>query len=292
MNNPPAGFHGTKQNLPFHDNDDNSLSEWLMTIKDVKCRKINGTDEYYVSQDTANKRKITSPRVEDNTPAAKQCKTKVETKEIKTFPSIYDFELVGDAQFLNIALFELDYPKEPDQRRQCGNCVSGLRIREATQLIKDMKNRSDKSVKRIVVNVGSVDIAEGRMLIEMIRDMEHFVNVCNETSVIPIITTLPPLPNYTIGRANSFKMENLNGFNHFIRVHLSKKCAVIDLHRSMLRNGSTDNGLYQVKHRYLSGSRKPFLMWNKMGRKRILNMLRKNLGHALVYQRNFVGVFV
>lgn len=194
--------------------------------------------------------------------------------------------MIGDDNFLNIAAFDLNYEisyqQKPRRRlRRCGNCISGLRIRQATELIK----RLDDSVEHVIINVGSVDIAEGRDLIEMMTDLKELLYTCEQLSVCPILTTLPPLPNYLLG----IKKDILVGFNNILRHNISTEYPVIDLNLCLLTHGkNTDLDAYQAEPRHVSGSTKPFVLWNRQGRKRIYNMILKNLGHAL-YFTNFLG---
>lgn len=193
--------------------------------------------------------------------------------------------LIGDDNFLNLAVFDLNYrTKAYAPNRESGHCVSGLRISDATERLYEL----DESVKYVIVNVGSVDIAEGRQLIHLIDDMVKLLVTCNCIGITPILTTLAPLPNYLLGN----KKEILNGFNLFIRSNLSMRVAVIDLNLCMLRsNASVDVNFYQSGPRYVRGSKKSFVLWNKLGRTRILNMLLKNLGEALVHGSDFIGAY-
>lgn len=179
---------------------------------------------------------------------------------------------------LNIALYDLHFKQKPyDPRRQSGNCVSALRIREATHKLHDLSS----DVKEVIVNVGSTDVAEGKPLIEMIRDIKRFVATCDDLEIKPILTTLAPLANYCIDDA---KKRNLLGFNAFIMEQLSKRYFVIDLYNCMLTpEGAVDPRLYQYEARYIKGSRKSFVMWNKLGRQKIRNTLVNNLGYAVVF---------
>lgn len=301
-----AGLSKIIPNFPFIECD-NSMHEWLLTIDGVShdgvhYEVVDGDKEYYISNKVMKKRKNLLPAFEESKPKAKRRmlgsqttlddvmnieitpKTHFKEDLNRSMPNIFDVEMVGDDQFLNLAVFDLKYARDPlKQRRQCGNCVSGLRIHEATKRIYQMKRKDDEAHKRIVVNIGSVDVAEGRLLIEMMSDMDHFLQVCVDMNVIPILTTLAPLPNYY----NQFKMQVLIDFNSYIQHHLSKICPVIDLEKCMMmRNGTINLKLYQPEQRFLSGSRKPFVMWNKIGRRQVLKMLKLNLGHALVYQKN------
>lgn len=139
----------------------------------------------------------------------------------------------------------------------------------------------------VIINVGSVDVAEGRQLVQMICDYKKMIEAFEEMSIQPVLTTLAPMPNYLLGN----RKETLNGFNDFIRVTVGQHFPVIDLNKCMLADrdtGKIDLNLYQPNPRHNSGSRKAMLMWNKLGRIRIRKMLIKNIGAALVY-KNFVG---
>lgn len=184
---------------------------------------------------------------------------------------------------LNIALFDLKFSKNPNfRRRQSGNCVSGLRIKEATRRLFNFT--SESGFRKIIVNVGSVDIIENRPLIGMIKDMMEFLRVCDEMEIRPILTTLTPLPNCT-----NDEKDVLIGFNDFIMKQLSQRYFVIDLHTCMLTSkGSINMNFYQNDPRRISGSRKLFVMWNKFGRQLILKRVVDLLGNAIVYDNNNV----
>lgn len=196
--------------------------------------------------------------------------------------------MIGDDNFLNVAAFDLNYEisyRQLNRRRirHCGDCISGLKIAQATELIRGM----DDSVKNVLINVGSVDVAEGRQLIEMTHDLMDLLYTCDEVGIHPILTTLPPLPNYLLGN----KKIVLNDFNNILRTHVSPQYAVIDLNLCMVQhNGNADLNAFQPEPRMVGGSNKPFVLWNKLGRQRIFKMIIKNLGHAL-YNANYLGEY-
>jgi maternal effect protein oskar len=140
------------------------------------------------------------------------------------------------------------------------------------------------SVQHLLINVGSVDIAEGRELIEMIHDLRNLLNTCDRMGIYPILTTLPPLPNHMLGN----KRDILKGFNEVLKQRVSQEYAVIDLNKVMVKPDDTSNlNLYQPIPRKLSGSKQALVMWNNLGRKRILTMIIKNLRNALFFD-NFL----
>lgn len=183
-----------------------------------------------------------------------------------------------------MAVFEMKFESKSVMRvRQSGNCVSGLRISGATRRIMQMRTPCD-----VIINVGSVDIAEGRQLIEMIEDFHRLLTACRMKDISPILTTLAPLPGHMLGN----KHETWRGFNDFIRLNLSEHFSIIDIHKAMIRpDGVTDYNMYQAEPRFISGSCQPFVMWNKQGRTRVNNMLMKNLGLTMIYD-NYVGEFI
>lgn len=193
--------------------------------------------------------------------------------------------LIGDDNFLNVAEFDLKYRRNANDRvKQCGNCVSGLKISEATERILKLDSNV---VQHVIINVGSVDIAEGQELVAMIEDFAIMIDACIAVNVVPILTTLAPLPNYRWGN----KKKILIGFNHFIRMHVSPIFAVIDLYKGMTHSyNRVDMNLFHTAPCNVSGSPKWFVLWNQFGRRRVKNMLIKNLGEAIVYGKHFIGV--
>lgn len=199
-------------------------------------------------------------------------------------PNLYSCVLLGDDNFLNVAEFDLKFQRTPNMRiRQSGHCVSGLTIADATKRVLDMDN---ELIKTAIVNVGSVDISQGRELIQMIDDFMQLVAAFEHVEIVPIFTTLAPLPNYMQGNKNDI----LKDFNHFLRVNVVSNYCIIDLNKCMKRpEGVVNMNLYQKFPRFCSGSRKPLVVWNKFGRTRILGMIIKNLGAAIIYKNGYVG---
>lgn len=186
--------------------------------------------------------------------------------------------LIGDENFLNMAVFDMKFKLEAGKRvRQSGGCVSGLRIFEATQKLYELQ--AAESFDKVIVNVGSVDIAEGRELIEMMQDMQEFLQACLQMQITPILTTLAPLPSQQFNQNGV-----LGSFNRYLQNCLSAFFPVIDLNKWMLHNdGSINFNLFQAGPRFVSGSRKSFTMWNKPGRIRVQSLLAQNLGNAIMF---------
>lgn len=151
-----------------------------------------------------------------------------------------------------------------------------MKIRGAIEEVKKCENHST-----IIVNVGSVDIAEGRQLIQMITDFCDLMQVCVNKSISPIVTTLAPLPNY---QSYGNRASVLDNFNFFLRGHyLSQSYSLIDLNLCMSNPDQTGNSFcYQAKTRHVTGSRRKLQMWNSFGRKKVLDMLKMNLGEVIL----------
>lgn len=145
---------------------------------------------------------------------------------------------------------------------------------------------NNECIKRVIVNVGTVDIARGRQLIEIIDDYLQLLAAFEHVGITPILTTLAPIPNHTHGN----KLQILEDFNYFIRNTLAKSSSIIDLNKCMLkRDKKVNTKYYQPSYRYCSGFNKPLLLWNKIGRTRVLSMIVKNLGAALIYEDGYLG---
>lgn len=185
--------------------------------------------------------------------------------------------LIGDDNFLNLAVFDLKFQEMREKgRRRSGGCMSSLRIAEATHMVMSLP----KSVEHVIINVGSVDVAEGRSLIRMIRDYLELIQACEVRSIKPILTTLTPVPNCL----HDARRDNLLGLNQFIQCGLDNDYPVIDLYDEMLRHdGQVNWNLYQPAPRYIAGSKKPFVLWNSAGRQRMYKILEHDLGFAMIY---------
>lgn len=199
---------------------------------------------------------------------------------------MYGAVLIGDENFLNMAIFEMQFKIDKSFRiRQSGHCVSGLKMKQATQRVLSL---NVAEVKDVIVNVGSVDIAEGKQLIEIIHDFTELLAACDFKGINIIVTTLAPLPNYFVGN----KLDILNTLNHYIRTTVSNERAVIDLNKCMVNKDGTHNPHFYIPEpRYVSGSRRAFVLWNKIGRNRVHSMIMKHLAQAMIYKESYLGDF-
>lgn len=160
-----------------------------------------------------------------------------------------------------------------DDILQSGFCVSGQTISEAARNISRIARN-----QIILLNVGSVDIAHGSELIDMICEMSNLIGTCNASGVFPILTTLPPLVNYHSGNREMVT----NGFNDFIAKN-PYNVPVIELHKIFLnRDGQTNLNMYQQCAKHVSGMRNPLVFWSRTSRQKVLNGLKQELGAAIL----------
>lgn len=160
-----------------------------------------------------------------------------------------------------------------DRVLQSGFCVSGQTIAEATKNIKKIAGN-----QIILLNIGSADIIQGKELIEMIYETVHLLRVCLAKGITPVLTTLLPLANYRLGN----RVEVADGFNEFL-IKNPFKFSVIELHKAFSNSdGSMDSNYYQPNTRYVSGMKRPLVFWNRLGRKKIIKTLTKELGSAIL----------
>ena len=158
--------------------------------------------------------------------------------------------------------------------------MSGLTIKEAMYKVKEIE---DDRHKTAIIYVGSIDIAAGRELIEMMQDMTLLMQACCEKNIKPILCTLAVIPNYLLGN----RRETLNGFNKYI-TNNPFGIPSIDINKCF-KHGNTDDFLphyYLETPRHVSGFNKMLVLWSKDGRDRVHDMLMKNLGMALVASGN------
>lgn len=106
---------------------------------------------------------------------------------------------------------------------RCGLCVSGQRIKDATERI---SRYSDTENMRLIVNIGSVDILNGQQFSDMCNDFINLVKLCERRQIHLVITTLAPLANVL---HSTDDVKKLNDFNSFLMSKFSAKHQVIDI---------------------------------------------------------------
>lgn len=119
-----------------------------------------------------------------------------------------------------------------------GHCVSGQGIRKAINNI----SRTINAIRcdRAIINLGSIDLLQGREIVDMTRDMVHLYNLLCEKNIHPIFTTIPALANQM---HNPRIQQNRIYFNNF----LMKKFDCIDIDICFLSNlNEVSFELYQL----------------------------------------------
>ncbi|XP_053669955.1 maternal effect protein oskar [Anopheles nili] len=188
-------------------------------------------------------------------------------------PSYRRHQLLGDDFFLAIAKWELGFSFDPGHTiDMSGLCVSGLTLSEAAKRVEMAPHIADQ----ILVNVGSVDLLHGRPMIDLIHDFDQLMVRFRERNVEPIVTTLTPIANCG-GRTPM--AQRLLKFNEYI----CRMCPRhIDLWKHFVHSdGTTRFECFQPGPRKVSGSIMPHVLWNKLGRHNLLNVLGNEIATQL-----------
>lgn len=184
-------------------------------------------------------------------------------------PTFCGLQMIGDDFFLSLARWELGFLFDPGHNiQQSGLCVSGLTIAEAADRVMKATYIND----RVIVNVGVVDLLHGHDLIDMQQDLLQLMKNLEIRGASVILTTLSPLAN------NSHipgVTDRLHKFNDLIRKF---RCQYVDVWRCFVNERK--NTLYecfQPGPRQVSGSNKPHVLWNKLGRQRVIKFIKTEL---------------
>ncbi|XP_017058667.1 maternal effect protein oskar [Drosophila ficusphila] len=185
---------------------------------------------------------------------------------------LLDFPLMGDDFLLYLARMELNCRfKRYERVLQSGLCVSG-------QTINGARNRLKKANlpegTQIIVNIGSVDIMRGKPLVQIEHDFRLLIKEMHNRRFVPILTNLAPLANYC---HDTVMCDKMSRFNKFIR---SEGChlKIIDIHSCLVNErGIVRFDCFQSSPRQVTGSKEPYLFWNKIGRQRVLQTIETNL---------------
>jgi maternal effect protein oskar len=184
--------------------------------------------------------------------------------------------LIGDDFLLGLAIFKLKYRAEKKRGvLQAGMCVSGLTIAAAKERLSSL----NENIKTAIICIGSIDIAIGRELIQMMQDILDLLVACVNRHIHPVLCTLPPLPNYMLGN----RKETLIEFNRYLCDN-PLDVSVIDLQKCFIRDSDDthDSACYINHPRVMSGCKKALILWSNEGRDRVSRMLLKNQGFALL----------
>lgn len=185
-------------------------------------------------------------------------------------PNFCGYQMIGDDFFLSLARWELGYSFDPGHYiQQSGLSISGLTIAEAADRVMKASFLND----RVIVNIGVVDLLHGHDFVDMQLDLLQLMKNFENRGVHVILTTLSPLANSSHIPG---VVDRLQKFNSLIR---NQNWHYIDLWRCFVNE--RDNTLYecfQPGPRHVSGSNQPHVLWNKLGRQRIIKFLKTHLG--------------
>ncbi|KAH8347292.1 hypothetical protein KR059_008283 [Drosophila kikkawai] len=186
---------------------------------------------------------------------------------------LLDFPLMGDDLLLYLARMELKCRFRRYERvLQSGLCVSGQTINAARNRLKRV-NLPEGT--QIIVNIGSVDILRGKPLVQIEHDFRLLIKEMHNRRFVPILTNLAPLANYCHDKGLCDKVLR---FNNFIRSEGRSHLKVIDIHSCLINErGVVRFDCFQNAPRSVSGSKEPYLFWNKIGRQRVLQMIESSL---------------
>ncbi|XP_058452588.1 maternal effect protein oskar [Malaya genurostris] len=184
-------------------------------------------------------------------------------------PNFCGYQMVGDDFFLSLARWELGFDFDPGHSiQQSGLCISGLTIAEAA----DRVLKATYINERVIVNIGAVDLLHGYDFVDMQHDLFQLMKNLEIRGASVILTTISPM-------ANSSHIpgiiDRLQKFNSLVRRHHWKH---IDLWQCFVNEkGNTLYECFQPGPRHVSGSNQPHVLWNKLGRQRIIKFLKQHL---------------
>lgn len=185
-------------------------------------------------------------------------------------PNFCGYQMIGDDFFLSLARWELGYSFDPGHNiQQSGLCISGLTIAEAADRVMKATFLND----RVIVNIGVVDLLHGHDFVDMQLDLLQLMKNFENRGVYVILTTLSPLANSSHIPG---VVDRLQKFNSLIR---NQNWNYIDLWRCFVNEReNTLYECYQPGPRHVTGSNQPHVLWNKLGRQRIIKFLKTHLG--------------
>lgn len=127
-----------------------------------------------------------------------------------------------------VPLFGCIISKQGKNIQRSGFCVSGQRIRDATDRLKQFPNTDNM---KIIVNLGTVDILHGRFITDMCQDYINLVKLCAHRGIEVIITTLAPIGNRLHVKDD---VKKLNDFNTFLYNKFRNTHQIIDITACMV----------------------------------------------------------
>lgn len=184
-------------------------------------------------------------------------------------PTFCGFQMIGDDFFLSLARWELGYSFDPGHNiQQSGLCISGLTIAEAADRVMKATFLND----RVIINIGIVDVLHGHDFMDMHMDLLRLMDKFKSRGVVAILTTLSPIANTSHIRE---MVDRLQKFNSMIR---NQNWNYIDIYRCFVNEReNTLYECYQPGPRHVSGSIQPHVLWNKLGRQRVIKFMKTHL---------------
>lgn len=207
-------------------------------------------------------------------------------------PIVLGHQLIGDDFFLQLAIRNLGLPvwrQLGDMALHCGLCISGQTIQDCIKRL----NSIECITNRIVIMLGAVDVYNGATYENLIKDMERLLQLLERkfyfSRTAITICTIPPLANLSLHGHNN-KVRALYSFNDWIRslahttnhsfgsndsyYNYSKSYRIIDFCEAFTDEALTTRyDCFQLNARMVSGCKHPYVLWNKEGRKRAMQML-------------------
>lgn len=159
-----------------------------------------------------------------------------------------------------------------------GFCKSGLTIKDATQSVLKLTKKD----RTCIVYLGSTDIIKGHFFADLQNDFHEFINACRVNRFFPILCTLAPIPTHQLGTRQTVLLD----FNKFLEaVAREYHLPLIDIYKCFVKpNGSFEENCYAAAPRAVSGMKEWIAPWSLMGRKKFQDMIKKNIGCALIAQ--------
>lgn len=142
----------------------------------------------------------------------------------------YNFQLIGDDFFLEIARNNLGYrvkPRPGSKAEQLHLIRSGFKLKNAANEIRNTKHLS----KNLLINLGTEDIMCGRTLPDLKADFETLLVALEERKVTPIFCTLAPIANHL---HDPETRQTVKSFNWYLKNQ--RHVLVIDLYDLFLSN--------------------------------------------------------
>ncbi|GAB0091763.1 hypothetical protein DMENIID0001_066400 [Sergentomyia squamirostris] len=188
-------------------------------------------------------------------------------------PHLYDYHLIGDDFMLAVARIDLGFHlRQGCKIQQSGLCISGQTVSDAIIRLSQMP--LEAIPKRVIISLGSVDLIHGRQALDIQTEYVYLLKMLSDLGVKVIVTTVAPIANFTIASNLKKNWEKLNVF-------LRGQPFFIDISEQVMQNKHILYSCYQGEAKYVTGSTRPHVLWNTIGRQRILKAMKAYLGDIL-----------